>query len=262
MTVISGAAAVLCAISLGAAPQAPHHDQSADVTFLQPFGVSVRRVGLALEQLGEPLAAQERKELEAALGLIFQEGLGAVWARHARLAGAVHAAVEGWREGGAVDFFAQDPASRGFEKSFASLPAGNNHFGLMASPGAGNKAMRYTYTENGKLVETLPKDYYSSNYFTDRLLGFPDACDPESATALEYDSDDHRELGNHTADNCREELLEDHGAVVCRVTRLDMSGSLQQLITRMKRARARGLAGGPEAGPLDTRAVPGWRDPR
>ena len=67
MTVISGAAAVLCAISLGAAPQAPHHDQSADVTFLQPFGVSVRRVGLALEQLGEPLAAQERKELEAAL---------------------------------------------------------------------------------------------------------------------------------------------------------------------------------------------------
>lgn len=67
---------------------------------------------------------------------------------------------------------AQDPASRGFEKSFASLPAGNNHFGLMASPGANNKAMRYTYTENGKLVETLPKDYYSSNYFTDRLLGF------------------------------------------------------------------------------------------
>ena len=35
-----------------------------------------------------------------------------MWARHAKLAGAVHAAVEGWREGGAVDFFAQEPASR------------------------------------------------------------------------------------------------------------------------------------------------------
>ena len=50
--------------------------------------------------------------LEAALSLIFSEGLEAVWARHARLAGAVHAAVSGWREGGMVDFFAQEPASR------------------------------------------------------------------------------------------------------------------------------------------------------
>jgi alanine-glyoxylate transaminase/serine-glyoxylate transaminase/serine-pyruvate transaminase len=50
--------------------------------------------------------------MEAALGLIFREGLDAVWSRHARLAGAVHAAIEGWREGGAVDFFAQEPTSR------------------------------------------------------------------------------------------------------------------------------------------------------
>lgn len=50
--------------------------------------------------------------LEAALGLIFGEGLEGVWLRHEQLAGAVHAAVEGWREGGALDFFAQDPACR------------------------------------------------------------------------------------------------------------------------------------------------------
>ncbi|HEY6513977.1 MAG TPA: aminotransferase class V-fold PLP-dependent enzyme [Burkholderiaceae bacterium] len=50
--------------------------------------------------------------LEAALGLIFDEGLPAVWARHARLAGAVQAAVAGWRSGGVLDFFAQEPASR------------------------------------------------------------------------------------------------------------------------------------------------------
>jgi alanine-glyoxylate transaminase/serine-glyoxylate transaminase/serine-pyruvate transaminase len=50
--------------------------------------------------------------LEAALGLIFDEGVDAVWARHARLAGAVHAAVDGWRAGAAVDFFARDAASR------------------------------------------------------------------------------------------------------------------------------------------------------
>jgi alanine-glyoxylate transaminase/serine-glyoxylate transaminase/serine-pyruvate transaminase len=50
--------------------------------------------------------------LEAALGLIFDEGLAAVWQRHAQLAQAVQAAVESWSEGGALGFFGQEPASR------------------------------------------------------------------------------------------------------------------------------------------------------
>jgi alanine-glyoxylate transaminase / serine-glyoxylate transaminase / serine-pyruvate transaminase len=50
--------------------------------------------------------------MEAALGLIFQEGLAAVHRRHARLAAAVQAAVAAWREGGAVYFVAQVPATR------------------------------------------------------------------------------------------------------------------------------------------------------
>ena len=50
--------------------------------------------------------------LEASLGLIFLEGVDAVHARHALLASLVQAAVEGWREGGAVDFFARDAGSR------------------------------------------------------------------------------------------------------------------------------------------------------
>ena len=50
--------------------------------------------------------------LEAALGLIFAEGVENVWRRHTQLARAVQAALEGWRAGGAVDFFAQDPATR------------------------------------------------------------------------------------------------------------------------------------------------------
>lgn len=50
--------------------------------------------------------------LEAALGLIWREGLEQVFARHRRLARTVHAAVAGWREGGALDFYAQVPASR------------------------------------------------------------------------------------------------------------------------------------------------------
>lgn len=62
--------------------------------------------------------------LEAALGLIFSEGLEAVWRRHAQLAQAVHAAVEGWREGGALDFFAQDPASRSLSVTTITVAQG------------------------------------------------------------------------------------------------------------------------------------------
>lgn len=50
--------------------------------------------------------------LEAALGLIWREGLDAVFARHRLLARMVHAALAGWREGGALDFFARVPPSR------------------------------------------------------------------------------------------------------------------------------------------------------
>ena len=50
--------------------------------------------------------------LEAALGLIAQEGLANVHARHARLARAVHAAVGCWGEGGAMRMFTREAAAR------------------------------------------------------------------------------------------------------------------------------------------------------
>jgi len=50
--------------------------------------------------------------LEAALGLIAAEGLAHVHARHARLAHAVHAAVNAWGEGGALRLFTTVPAAR------------------------------------------------------------------------------------------------------------------------------------------------------
>jgi alanine-glyoxylate transaminase/serine-glyoxylate transaminase/serine-pyruvate transaminase len=64
--------------------------------------------------------------LEAALGLLFAEGLPAVWKRHAQVAGAVHAAVEGWKEGGALDFLAKDPATRSVSVTTIAVPPGTN----------------------------------------------------------------------------------------------------------------------------------------
>ena len=50
--------------------------------------------------------------LQAALGLIEAEGLDNVQARHARLAGAVHAAVTRWAEAGALRLFTRVPEAR------------------------------------------------------------------------------------------------------------------------------------------------------
>ena len=50
--------------------------------------------------------------LEAAFGLIEQEGVAQVHARHQRLAGAVRAAVQAWSEAGQVQFLCQVPQAR------------------------------------------------------------------------------------------------------------------------------------------------------
>jgi alanine-glyoxylate transaminase/serine-glyoxylate transaminase/serine-pyruvate transaminase len=50
--------------------------------------------------------------LQAALGLIFAEGVDEVLARHRRIAAAVHAAVACWSEAGALQFLAREPHSR------------------------------------------------------------------------------------------------------------------------------------------------------
>ena len=70
--------------------------------------------------------------LAAALALIQREGLPQVLARHRQLAGLVHAAVEGWREGGALDFFAREPASRSNAVTTVSVPPGTDVDGLRA----------------------------------------------------------------------------------------------------------------------------------
>jgi alanine-glyoxylate transaminase / serine-glyoxylate transaminase / serine-pyruvate transaminase len=62
--------------------------------------------------------------LDVSLDLIFREGVDRLLARHARLAGAVHAAIECWREAGQVDFFCQDPAARSVSVTTVSVAPG------------------------------------------------------------------------------------------------------------------------------------------
>lgn len=70
--------------------------------------------------------------LRAALGLIEQEGLSQVLARHRQLAGLVHAAVEGWAEGGALGFFCSEPAARSNAVTTITVPEGTDVDALRA----------------------------------------------------------------------------------------------------------------------------------
>jgi arylsulfatase A-like enzyme len=63
---------------------------------------------------------------------------------------------------------AQDPHSRGFQTSFALLQGGHNHFGRDVAQKPGDKG--WQYTENGRQLTSLPQGFYSSDYFSARMV--------------------------------------------------------------------------------------------
>lgn len=65
-----------------------------------------------------------------------------------------------------------NPAARGFEKSFVLLEGGAGAFANMLSYMGTAKAM---YTEDGHTVETLPDDFYSTRFYTRRMIEYIDA---------------------------------------------------------------------------------------
>ncbi len=65
---------------------------------------------------------------------------------------------------------ATSPAARGFDRSFALLPGGASHFAdRQTIEGAGNRA---PYREDGRLVDTLPADFYSTRFFADQMIRY------------------------------------------------------------------------------------------
>jgi arylsulfatase len=71
------------------------------------------------------------------------------------------------------------PAARGFERSFALLPGAANHYGYEPQADVKPGLLRLTpslYAEDRDFV-TPPQGFYSSNTFTDRLIGYLEARD-------------------------------------------------------------------------------------
>ncbi len=63
----------------------------------------------------------------------------------------------------------QRPHNRGFQRSFALLPGGASHFGDQMPLSAVEPP---EYVEDGKLIEQLPEDFYSSISYADKMLEY------------------------------------------------------------------------------------------
>ncbi|NOR40236.1 MAG: sulfatase-like hydrolase/transferase [Gammaproteobacteria bacterium] len=84
-------------------------------------------------------------------------------------AGGYHTYMAGkWHLGHEED---TTPHARGFDETFALMPGGGSHWSDMR-PLSPPQTM--IYNRNGKKVESLPDDFYSTTYYTDELLKFID----------------------------------------------------------------------------------------
>ena len=65
----------------------------------------------------------------------------------------------------------QIPAARGFERDFSLLDGAGSYWDMTNFTAA---APRSVFTEDGKYLTALPKDYYATKTYTDKLIGFID----------------------------------------------------------------------------------------
>lgn len=112
------------------------------------------------------------------------------------------------------------PAARGFERSFALLPAAGDHFGRdIASPAL----LGRMYAEDSNAVSELPAGFYSTDHFTQRLIEFFDegAADDRPFFAYLPFSAPHYPLQAPDAEIAKYRGVYDEGPDVLREKRLD-----------------------------------------
>jgi arylsulfatase len=64
------------------------------------------------------------------------------------------------------------PAARGFERDFSMLDGAGSYWDMTNFTAA---SPRSVFTENGRYLTRLPRDYYATKTYTDKLIGFIDA---------------------------------------------------------------------------------------
>ncbi|MDT0575867.1 arylsulfatase [Croceicoccus sp. F390] len=139
------------------------------------------------------------------------------------------------------------PAARGFDRSFALLPAGASHF---SGQGADRFSVVSTaYEEDGVPVSSLPDDFYSSDYFATRLIEYLDER-PRDRPFLAFlpFSAPHWPLQAHDADISRYKGRYDAGPDVLRAQRMEQ---MKQTGLCPRNAAAHSFVGAPDWSQLD-----------
>jgi arylsulfatase len=66
----------------------------------------------------------------------------------------------------------QIPAARGFERDFSLLDGAGSYWDMLNFTAA---TPRSTFTEDGKYLKSLPKNYYATKTYTDKIIGYIEA---------------------------------------------------------------------------------------
>ena len=118
------------------------------------------------------------------------------------------------------------PVARGFERSFALLPGGADHFGIGPLDRTSGKPI---YIEDSRYVTELPQTFYSSDYFTTRLLQFLGEAARDSRPFFAYlpFSAPHWPLQAPDAEIAKYRGFYDQGPDVLRLKRLERLKALR-----------------------------------
>ncbi len=140
------------------------------------------------------------------------------------------------------------PVARGFERSFALLPAAHDHFGReVANP----HFPMPMYAEDAQLVTQLPPDFYSSDYFTDRLIGFLEEG---------HAADDNRPFFAYLPFSAPHYPLQAPDAEIARYRGFYDDGPDVLRDRRLERLRELGLMAADTVPHPVTTAEPGWEE--
>ena len=116
------------------------------------------------------------------------------------------------------------PASRGFEQSYALVHGGSSHWSDQAGIVAVDpeKPPKAIYRENGKAVD-VPKDFFSSDFFTTRLIDYVEAGKDSGKPFFAYlaFTAPHWPLHAHDADIAKYEARYKDGYDALRRERLE-----------------------------------------
>jgi arylsulfatase len=125
-----------------------------------------------------------------------------------------------------------NPASRGFEKSFALLNGAASHW---ADQGAIIPGSTTRYISDGQLVDELPEEFYSSDWYTDQLISYIDTASDDESPFFAYLSF----TAPHNPLHVPQEYIDKY--------RGQFDGGWDELATeRLARRRTLGLAGDSE----------------